>query len=106
MLRAEQQRTAQSGGKKGDPRQAWETQHITVTKRWMNTGQVWKEVFNYEPCLDKKSFSCSFYCDSLIWFRGNSIANFYTEDTVRGTRRKHLSTKKACWLLSRAENRP
>ena len=28
-----QHRTTQSGGKKGNPNQAWETQHITVIKR-------------------------------------------------------------------------
>lgn len=69
-------------------------------------GQVWKEVFNYEACLDKESFSRSFFCDSLIWFRGSSIVNFYTEDTVSDTWRKHLSTKTDYWHLSRAENHP
>lgn len=70
MLRAVQNlqhRTTQSGWTKGNPNQAWETQHITVIKRWRNTGQVWKEVFNYEACLDKESFSRSFFRD-IVWF--------------------------------------
>lgn len=45
MLRAVQNlqyRTTQSGGKKGNPRQAWETQHTTVIKRWRKKGKFEK----------------------------------------------------------------
>ena len=100
-----QHRTTQSGGKKGNPNQAWETQHITVIKRWRNTGQVWKEVFSYEACLDKESIHFLLWQFDLIsWRFYCEFLNFTCRwDTVRGAWSKHLSTKAGCSHLSRAE---
>ena len=44
-----QRRTTQSGWTKGNPNQAWETQHITVIKRWRKKGKFEKRFSIMRP---------------------------------------------------------